>query len=376
VIGVGIDLFSGTFPAGTNDVLDVTFTTSPATNQVTATVNFSGTPSQELIVNQDIQPLPALFVPGAVVISPNALEGDVSPQPNGDEVLNIADWVQEGRFVAGLDTPANGSEFQRADCAPRSTLGDGQITVADWVQVGRYAVGLDPITPAGGPTSPSGGSGSAIFPTKLSSPDQVQLLPLTGGAATNSVVVQLTARGTEAGLGFSVTFDPANVRFLNAALGSGATGAALIQNTNSALKGTVGFVVGMEPPATFAAGTQQLLTLHFASVLYSNNAVLSFGSNPVTEQLVDSNANVLPAAFQNAALPLGGAAWPTVSITQTGNGLGLSWPSSATNLTLMTAPSLSGPWTAASQAALTNGNVISANIQVSTNQAFYRLQSP
>jgi len=55
--------------------------------------------------------------------------------------------------VAGLDVPTNGSEFQRADCAPRSTLGDGAITIADWVQVGRYMTGLDPLTPAGGPTS-------------------------------------------------------------------------------------------------------------------------------------------------------------------------------------------------------------------------------
>jgi len=53
-----------------------------------------------------------------------------------------------------LDTPANGGEFQRADCAPRATLGNGLITVSDYVQAGRYAAGLDDLVPAGGPTAP------------------------------------------------------------------------------------------------------------------------------------------------------------------------------------------------------------------------------
>ena len=64
--------------------------------------------------------------------------------------MKAADWTQVGRFVVGLDVPAPGNEFQRADCAPRNSFGDGQIKASDWVQAGRYVVGLDPITPAGG----------------------------------------------------------------------------------------------------------------------------------------------------------------------------------------------------------------------------------
>ena len=66
----------------------------------------------------------------------------------------MADGVQLGRFVIGLDTPSSPAEFQRADCAPRIIGGDGAITIADWVQAGRYAVGLDPLTPALGPVQP------------------------------------------------------------------------------------------------------------------------------------------------------------------------------------------------------------------------------
>jgi hypothetical protein len=84
-------------------------------------------------------------------------EGDVAPRPNGSNngTVTIADWVQVGRFVAGLDIPSCGSEFQRADVAPRNTLGDGRITISDWVQAGRYVAGLDPVTPAGGPVCPA-----------------------------------------------------------------------------------------------------------------------------------------------------------------------------------------------------------------------------
>jgi hypothetical protein len=62
---------------------------------------------------------------------------NVQPRPYGDGVISILDWVQMGRFAAGLDTPNPGSEFQRADSAPLTSLGNGIITVSDWVQRGR-----------------------------------------------------------------------------------------------------------------------------------------------------------------------------------------------------------------------------------------------
>jgi hypothetical protein len=62
--------------------------------------------------------------------------------------------VKIGRIVAGLDPAPTGVAFMKADCAPRSTLGSGTLTISDWVQAGRYAAGLDPLTPVGGPTGP------------------------------------------------------------------------------------------------------------------------------------------------------------------------------------------------------------------------------
>jgi hypothetical protein len=85
----------------------------------------------------------------------SGIEGDVSPRAQANGVVSVTDWVQVGRFVAGLDAASVGAEFQRADCAPRATLGDGRLTVSDWVQAGRYAAGLDSATAAAGPTSAS-----------------------------------------------------------------------------------------------------------------------------------------------------------------------------------------------------------------------------
>ncbi len=373
VIGLGVDLFTGTFSPGTNDILDLTFQAAVVTNATTATLTFGNQPTEELVANAQAQSLPAAFLPGTFTISPTPLEGDVSPRPNGNEVLNISDWVQEARFVAGLDTPLDGSEFQRADCAPRATQGDGVLTVADWVQVGRYAVGLDPLTAAGGPTNPISQMQSPGRPVKTDF-SSVLMVPLSQGNLTNTVAVDLVAQGNENALSFSVAFDPALVQFTKASLGSGAAGAALVQNTNMVASGNVGFLVGLVPPATFAAGTQQVVQIQFASVAYSNNAALTFGNTPVAQGLSDANANVLSANFQNATLAVGGSTWPVLEILQLGNKVVLSWPAAATGFALQETSEPGGAWTNVVATPATIGSSLVVTSSVATNSQFFRLQ--
>jgi len=83
-------------------------------------------------------------------------EADVAPRNTlGDGSVDVTDWVQVGRFAAKLDVPANGLEYQKADCAPKVTSGGGSdIDVTDWTQAGRYAAGLDNLQSADGPTAP------------------------------------------------------------------------------------------------------------------------------------------------------------------------------------------------------------------------------
>jgi hypothetical protein len=373
-LGLAMGIFSGTFSTGTQDVFDVTFQIAAVTNAISTSLTFGFQPTGEQVSDPLAQSLPAIYLPGAVAISSSALAGDVSPRPNGNEVVNIEDWIQEGRFVAGLDVVSNGGEFQRADCAPRGAPSGGPITVADWVQVGRYAVGLDPMTAAGGPTSPSSEMKRSGHPGKDGLSRPIMLVPLSQGTPTNSVGVELVAQGDESALQFSVTFNPMLIQFVNAGLGSGAPGAALIQNTSQAASGNLGFVVGLLSPATFAAGTQQLVNLNFAPVFYSNTTALVFGDTPIPCQLVDSNADVLLATYENATLAVGGLVWPTLSINQAGSNVVLSWPSSATVFELQASSSLDGDWTNVVATPAMVGGSLKLTSPISTNTVYYRLK--
>jgi hypothetical protein len=164
------------------------------------------------------------------------------------------------------------------------------------------------------------------------------------------------------------------MQFVNASLGSGAPGAALLQNTNQAASGNLGFAVGLLSPATFAAGTQQLVNLNFAPVSYSNTTAIVFGTTPIQCQLVDSNANILLANYENAALTVGGLVWPTLSINQAGSNIVLSWPSSVIVFGLQSSSSLDGIWTDVVATPATIGSSLVLTSPISTNTVYYRLK--
>src|SRR5262249_23516633 len=158
------------------------------------------------------------------------------------------DWVQVGRYVSGLDVITNGSVFQKVDCAPRDTLGDGQLKVTDWVQAGRYAAGLDPLTPAGGPTGP------VVSNSIIASSALLQSLALTDrqiSIHTGSVVkgltlnlpINLQSQGNESALAFSLSFDPTVLQYVNITKGSAAGSAVLNVNANQAASGKLGVVL-------------------------------------------------------------------------------------------------------------------------------------
>ncbi len=315
-----------------------------------------------------------MFLPGTIAIATTPLEGVVSPRPNGNEVVNIHDWIQEGRFVAALDIASNGSEFQRTDCAPLDTHGDGQITVADWVQVGRFAVGLDPLTAFGGPTSPQPQTKGPSHPVKYDDNPALELVPLSQSGQANSVSVELVSTGNVNSVGFSIAFSSARVQFVSASLGSGATGAAFIQNTNQASIGRLGFVVGALSPAAFAMGTQPLVNLTFASVSYSNTTVLSFSDTPVTSQLADVDANILTSDFVSTTLSVGGSEWPTLSISEQSTNAVLSWPSSGNGFSLQASSALDGEWTNVAAMPITDGSTLLFAAPLSTNAVYYRLK--
>lgn len=159
--------------------------------------------------DHDIPVLALIFRP------PAGYEADVAPRPTGDGTVTLTDWIQVGRFAAGLDTPESPDEFKRTDCAPKETLGDGRISLLDWVQAGRYAAGLDALALAGGPSTSSLKRMKGELNVESAQPiprphSTIRLVPITPDVTAPVVVeVQLDSRGDENAVGFSVAYDPA-----------------------------------------------------------------------------------------------------------------------------------------------------------------------
>jgi hypothetical protein len=369
-IGLELELpGSSTFSIGTQQVILVNFVVAAATNASITPITFGTQPTVEEVLNSQFTALPATYSSGNLSIAATAWEGDVSPRTNGDQQITINDWVQEGRFITGLDTVSNANEFQRADCAPRATEGDGRLTVADWVQVGRYAEGLDTPEAIGGPSAPAGTNSNVASSSRV-----ISLSPLVQNQTAGSVSVQMTAQGNENAVGFSINFDPAVITFAGASLGSGASSALMDVNTNQTANGVLGIGVALTPGDTFEAGSQQLVQLTFSSVLYSNNATLSFGDAPVSRQVADTNAAVLPISFENGTLSLSGAAWPSLGVSGTGTNIVLSWPALASALELQMATSLGTNWSNIVATPTVIGSNLTLTLPILTNTEYFRLK--
>ncbi len=240
------------------------------------------------------------------------LEADVAPRPDGSGAVVVSDWVQVGRFSVALDTASVGTEFQRADCAPRATLGDGQITVADWVQAGRYSVNLDPSVPAGGPTS--GSFAPQVVLNDLPSMDvasdaygravRVVDAEFTRGQ-TGTLEIELEAMGNENALAFSLIYDPNKAAFIDARVANrNASDYRLLVNTKQTDAGRIGFVLALPTGRTFAAGTRELLTLRFVPVgggeATTTTMDFTFNDSVIRREIVTADAVRLPLAKYSA----------------------------------------------------------------------------
>jgi hypothetical protein len=374
-IGLLAAYIGTTFPPGTHEIADVTFAAVLATNSVTTTIGFGGSPTPEKIIDAGFDQLPGAFLAGTVTVAPASLEGDVWPRPNGNDVIDANDWQQEARFVVGLDTITNTSEFQRADCAPRSTGGDGVIDALDLVQVGRYVVGLDPLTPVGAPAGPAperrAAKSKTIHPLDSTNNRTISLVPMPNVA--NAVMVQLLAEGDEGALVFSVSFDPAILSLASATPGAGTSGAMFMANSTAAATGKLAIALALPSGKSFAAGTNQIAELAFNLVNYSNLSALAFTNSPALCSVSDVTGSThLSATYQNAVL----AVWPALDIASTGRQVTLSWPSSATNFVVQMTTNFSAAWTAAGGAPVSNGSAISLTLPAPATTTYYRLSQP
>jgi uncharacterized protein (TIGR03437 family) len=249
---------------------------------------------------------------------PTAYEADVAPRPNGDGNMTAADWEMAGRFAIRLDTPAEGSEFQRADCAPRGGLGDGSITLADWVQAGRYAAGFDAKTAAGGPMKAAAFSAFEAF--DFANAFAVRALRI--GNATfqrgqaGTVEVEMDAMADENALAFTINYDPALMSFSEAVLSQALSEAKLYVNTARAASGQIAIAFALPAGKTMPPGTARILTLRFLPTGGANNAItkISFGDQFVKSEVVDAQATAMTGTtFSEGAVLVTGRAVTSVS---------------------------------------------------------------
>jgi IPT/TIG domain-containing protein/uncharacterized protein DUF4214 len=312
--GITLSLPTGqNFVAGIRQPVNVTFTTAAMATQATTQVGFGDQPLVRDVLSSSGESLPTIYMPGTVTIL-LAYEADVSPRPDGsgNGIVSISDWVQEGRFAAGMDTARPGSEFQRADCSPRSTLGNGSITLADWVQAGRYSAGLDPVKTAGGPTGQQMGTAAQIqsvaVPTSTADDATTAFttVRLPGADLSpgkkNSLSIEVDSQGNENALGFSLLFDPTKVSFVSAAK-SDLSAATLNVNLKEAGKGRIGIALALPVGQTFGTGTHRVVLLTFtASADLSESGLVRFTDKPIAKEVVDVDGNTMKAIYQEPTL--------------------------------------------------------------------------
>jgi len=307
-------------------------TTSFVSNaQVTATLTASDLAIASQAKITVVNPLPGGGTSNPLTLTVSGgFEADVSPRPNGTNngTITIADWTQLGRFSAGLDVVTTGNEYQRADCAPRATLGDGRITLTDWVQAGRYATALDPVTGAGGPIAPAtsleqtsdgleklevgswklGFGGWELGDGRWSLANRQQ--PITShqtriyavAQSPNSIAIFCEGSGIENAIGFSLRFDSDRWEFLSSSIGGGTKNSALLINTNQASAGLVGVALALPPNQKLAAKNKQIAVLTFRNRLGNISASFSplaieFADQPVACEVTSARAESLPAIF-------------------------------------------------------------------------------
>ncbi|MBK7997503.1 MAG: immunoglobulin domain-containing protein [Verrucomicrobia bacterium] len=377
-VGVAAALSPGvTFNRGTQSIVKVVFAVAPALTTIGSPLTFVDNPTVKQISDREATILAGNFIGGTVTIFPTDLEGDTAPRPDGDRGVTIIDWVQMGRFVAGLSAVSSTNEFQRADSAPRSIRGNGVIGVTDWVQTGRYAAGLDPVTPVGGPLQ-----GLAAASTIQASSSTSRTLRLLDAVAlpgtTSNVPVKLLAQGNENALGFSVQFDPAKLQIIGVAPGSAAAGAIVNLNDSFVSEGRLGLVVGLPAGSVFPNGEREVAVLRFAPIGDVTGATaIEFADVPVRREISDALAEPLAVTYANAVVnfqPVG----PPLSLSLTTGIVILSWPALETDeYELESAVQLNpAVWTKVTTRPIVIGGQRIVTVPVTGNQAWYRLKKP
>jgi hypothetical protein len=115
------------------------------------------------------------------------------------------------------------------------------------------------------------------------------------GAGTAAIV--LASQGDENALGFSVTFNPAVLRYDGFTAGADVVGATVNANESQKTSGKIGFAIAVAAGSRFVPGARQLVVLKF-TVLAAASDTIGFGDAPIRREVADVTARELPASYQ------------------------------------------------------------------------------
>ena len=305
--GILLSLAAGQkFSAGTRELVAVNFAVTPTVAAVSTPVDFGDLPIVRAASDVNANFLPVNWTAGTITFT-RGFEADVSPRSTGNNngTVTIADWVQLGRFAAGLETPRTDvNEFQRADCAPRP-CGDGRISAPDWTQAGRYAAGLDTVVAACGSLSAS--LNLAQEEMNNAALAAVRAVPaiFTRGRL-DTLLVEIETPSAVNAVGFGLTFDAKVLAFEKVRLGNGASGATLLVNSKQQANGQIGVVLALPAGQSFASGGCQLVQVIFTVLpnAAASATHIAFGSQPIAQEVVSPAAALLPTTWTAALVTL------------------------------------------------------------------------
>jgi hypothetical protein len=282
-----------------------------ATHLPNSPLGLVDTPTVRFIKDSGNNQLPATYTNGLVVFS-QGLEGDVGGRFTGDGQYLVNDVILVRQLVVGTLAPDESyNEFQRADSAPRGSLGDGSIDAADVTQARRYVTGLDLPQPAGGPgAAPTRPLGPVAIEARVDTQTN-RAMHITSNTASPggkaNVSIEMTGTGTEAAASFTLNFDQSKLVNPVISLGSGAPASAVL--TTNAKQATDGKVAVLVDGSEAFVGTQVVtITFDVAPNAAGGETPLAFTNDLAVRSTSDTEANPLATRYTNGNLTISGPA--------------------------------------------------------------------
>ena len=127
----------------------------------------------------------------------------------------------------------------------------------------------------------------AVAPTLFAQRNVTISVPGNQITTSGSASIDIVAQGNENALGFSITFNPAVLRYDGFTNGTGITGATVNPNVSSAATGKVGYAIALPAGQKLAAGSKQLLVLNFTVLTQAATSSLAFGDSPIGREVSD-----------------------------------------------------------------------------------------